>query len=398
MKISHIDRVYSIASIVKNHRLYPDFLKVKERLAANQFVCWIAGGAVRDFCLGREVAEFDLVTDASTEALKLMFPEAVLVGESFGVLKIPLPNNEFFDLAGFREEADYTDGRRPSTVRSSTPTQDAHRRDFSINAMYWNDELQCIVDEQGGQLDLKQKRLRCVGIPDVRFGEDFLRILRLARFSVQLGFSVEPSTEAAAIAYLQNLQKVSGERIWAEIKKADMAHAWGLAVGQKLFRQILCFIFELAEPLPAASVFGDASLFLFLNLLAPKTDLSGLLKDRLKLSNAEIKNYQMLRFLLLNSEKLSTGELAFELEKSDALREHFQYLVKMTLLDSAVDEKIQNAFRKHSELLITAKDLMDLIPAKNISEELKLIRIGQLDADFGSKTQVLAYLKKKYAN
>ena len=103
---------------LKNHRLYPEFVKVRERLHAHQFVCWIAGGAVRDFLIGREVSDFDLVTDASTEVLIELFPDAVMVGIAFGVLKIPVGDGDFFDLATFREESDYLDGRRPSQVKA----------------------------------------------------------------------------------------------------------------------------------------------------------------------------------------------------------------------------------------------------------------------------------------
>ena len=397
-KISHIGFVYNIASTIKNHRLYQDFSAVKQRLAAAQFVCWIAGGAVRDFCLEREVNEFDLVTDASTEILKKLFPEAVLVGESFGVLKLPLPNNEFFDLATFREEADYRDGRRPSHVVSSTPTQDSLRRDFTVNAMFWNDVTGTIVDYQQGLLDLERRQLVCVGEPEVRFGEDYLRIMRLARFSAQLGFEVEPETGRAALRNRAKINNVSGERLWSELKKIDQTHNWNFALGQPLFRSLLAEIFALSATLPERLIVDKPSIYLFIFLLDPDRDFSGLLKSRLKVSNAELQNYLAVRFLIENQTKFNVAQWSYELEKSPLFREQFQYLVKSGMMDAELDQGIRKVLQNHSEMLITAKELVDLIPNRLISEELKIIRINQFEKVWQTKAEVVEYLKKKYAN
>ena len=225
-----------LGSLFKNHPLYSDFIQVKSRLARHQFICWVAGGAVRDLYLGRKVDDFDLVTDASTETLKQIFPEAILVGESFGVIKIPVSNAELFDLATFRQESDYVDGRRPSAVSASTAIEDAKRRDFTINALFWDDENQQLIDLVGGVADLNHRQLRTVGDAYVRFEEDHLRIIRLIRFAAQLNFAIEPSTEQAAQAFISKIQKVSGERIWTELKKIAHARNWQVVLNSELFQ------------------------------------------------------------------------------------------------------------------------------------------------------------------
>ena len=394
-EISHIISVYNIASSVKNHRLYQDFSAVKNRLAAHQFVCWIAGGAVRDFCLGREVNEFDLVTDATTEALKILFPEAVLVGESFGVLKLPLSEGEFFDLATFREESDYRDGRRPSHVQASTPVADSLRRDFSVNAMFWNDQAGVIVDLRGGLADLELQRLVCVGEASVRFTEDYLRILRLARFAAQLNFKIEEKTLSAALAEKSRIKKVSGERIWSELRKIEKSGSLQKAMQIQLFRELLSEILgmEIRDVQSPAQ-----SLMLFIWKLDPKTDLSTALKERLKVSNAELQIYTAIKFLMDKKELLGPAELAYEIEKSALLKSEFSHLVSVGIIEAGLDQSIKKILEDHSEILITAKELVDLIPKNFIGEELKNIRISQFNGGHKTKGDVLHYLKKKYAN
>lgn len=397
LEISHIVSVYNISSSVKNHRLYPDFEAVRDVLAKHQFVCWIAGGAVRDFCLKRDVNEFDLVTDASTEILKELFPKAVLVGETFGVLKLPLPDGEFLDLATFREESEYLDGRRPSQVFSSTPTKDSVRRDFTVNAMYWNDLAETIVDYQGGTEALQRRELACVGVAETRFNEDYLRILRLARFGIQLEFEFESETEASAFRKRAYVNNVSGERIWQELRKMEKAQNWNFGLRHKLFRALLTEIFSLKNA-PPEVVPAGAGLFLFIYLLDPEMDFTAVLKSRLKVSNAELQTYTLLRFLLQNYKGMNVADLTFALEKSPALFAVFAQLIASGLIPAELDQSVQNCKTAHAESLISAGELVNLIPNHFISEELKNIRVGQLNNDYKTKAEVLLYLKKKYAN
>lgn len=390
--------MYNKASEVKNHRLYPELKKISDRLKAHQFVCWLAGGAVRDLLLGREVSDFDLVTDASTEVLKVLFPEAVLVGEAFGVLKIPLPSGDTLDLATFREEADYKDGRRPSMVRSSTPVQDSLRRDFTINSFFWDDQSACVRDYQGGLFDLQQNCIRCVGEAKLRFSEDYLRIVRLMRFSLQLGFSVESSTLAAAREGLPNVDRISGERIWAELKKIEAHQAWLKAKESSFFLEVLSFILkEEIKNLKVSGFVTSMSLQMALYLLNPSSDFSEVLKNRFKVSKKELEKYRNIRFLASESSKLSVEELTFEIERAEELIEVLKDCVSAGILSEELLKKIEILRAENPASLVSGAEMKDLVPAHLISEEIRNIRVGQLGKIYRTKVDALDYLKKKYA-
>lgn len=390
--------MYNIASKVKNHRLYSDFIKIKNRLADHQFVCWIVGGAVRDFCIDREVHEFDLVTDASTEVLKQLFPNAILVGESFGVLKIPASEGGFFDLSSYREESDYQDGRRPSKVRSSIPTQDAKRRDFTLNSLYWSEALGTVIDYTGGIEDLFNKRLVCVGNPNIRFAEDFLRLVRLARFSCQLGFSIEDTTLEAAKKMLNQIDKVSGERIWQEFKKIDMANAWHNCSNDHLIWNLLKQVFSLNFEINVdLKIPCGADIALVCCLVSGNKDLSAVFRNRLKVSKNELKWYQAVRTVLLSLQTESLYEVAYQIEKNEDHLQAYNHLSKLKVVDPNKIYQLAQFFGDNKTHFVEAKDLLGIVPNNAITEELKEIRIGQFSKRYKNSDEVWSYLKKKYA-
>lgn len=389
--------MYNIALSLKKHRLYSDFQVVKERLAAHQFVCWLAGGAVRDFCLNREVDEFDLVTDANTENLKKIFPEALLVGENFGVLKIPLASGDIFDLTTFREESDYVDGRRPSHVSAATPLKDSERRDFTVNSLFWNDVSMEILDYRGGLFDLSRSQLICVGDPEVRFSEDYLRIMRLVRFSAQLRFDIDKATDAAAIKYCSKISKVSGERIWVELKKIERAKGWNFVFQQKLFRLLLQEIFSSVEIKLQELPELVENIFVIFYLLNPGFDLTDLLKTRLKLSNQELVEYTAIRFLMVQIQNFSVEELTYEIEKWPLCMRQMSMLVQSGLMDKTIEQSVKNILSSYPEPLIAPKEMLDLMPHRYISEEMRFLRVSQFKSNYRTKGEVVEYLKKKYA-
>lgn len=394
--------MHDIATSVKNHRLYAGFEVIQKRLAEHQFVCWIAGGAVRDLILGREVSEFDLVTDASTEILKVLFPKAVLVGESFGVLKVPTgPDGELYDLATFREESDYIDGRRPSKVSSSTPVYDARRRDLTVNALYWDDVMGVVRDYVGGQFELKAGVLKTVGNPITRFEEDYLRILRLARFSAQLGFGIEPATGQAAKARIGSLQRISGERIWSELQKIEKHHVWPAALRSPLLVSILESV--LGAPVEAARLRDlkngqMLSTEAVLVVTVPAPDLSSVLRERLKVSKNTLDNYQKLKLLLAQVGSKPHFEIFYDLEKSEKLREAWNQLVDLGLIDEKLDKELQKVLKAHPLSLISASEIMNLVPAQRIGSVLRAIRLKQWNEEISSLDQALDYVKKNYAS
>lgn len=394
----------SVAQLFRKHRLYPEFLRVKQLLKQNQFVCWVAGGAVRDLILGRECHDFDLVTDASTENLKALFPEALLVGEQFGVLKLVLADQDFFDLATFRQESDYFDGRRPSQVSASTPTQDAGRRDFTVNALFWDDENQSLVDLVGGLADLQIKSLRAVGDADTRFGEDHLRILRLVRFAAQLDFQIDPITQAAALRRVEAVDKVSGERIWAELKKLKDSAEWNRALRlplfQKIFQEIFKTSFEVTPQLLESRRDQDAASHLFFILSALKFDSAKMketLSRRLHLSREEQSRFDFFMKVRGPLRHFSAEKIALELERKPALQVIMQYMVYQQEMNAEIFKKAQDLLKLYPQPLLSGEDLKTIVEVRQIGLALNELRERQFEGMVTSQMQALDYIKNNFA-
>ena len=192
--------------------------EIVERLQAANYAAFWVGGCVRDFLLGREPQDFDITTDARPEQVEKLFPKTIPVGKKFGVI-IVLAGGQQFQVATFRAEADYRDGRRPERVVFANAEADALRRDFTVNGLFYNPLTEQIHDWVGGEKDLRAKIIRTIGAPGERFGEDHLRMLRAVRFAAQLGFVIEPKTLAAIQARAAKIKLISAERIRDELLK-----------------------------------------------------------------------------------------------------------------------------------------------------------------------------------
>lgn len=190
--------------------------------AAGHQALW-AGGCVRDELLGLVPDDYDVATDAVPEQVQTLFPRTVAVGASFGVVEVIGPRQAWgfptVEVATFRTDVSYSDGRRPDQVRFSTPREDALRRDFTINGMFFDPLRQELHDFVGGQEDLKARRLRAIGEPRERFAEDKLRLLRGVRVATRFDLALDPATEAAIREMAPQIRVVSAERVAEELRK-----------------------------------------------------------------------------------------------------------------------------------------------------------------------------------
>jgi len=187
------------------------------RLKSHGHKGYLAGGCVRDLLLGREPQDYDVATDARPEQVVCLFPGARLVGAHFGVVIVRSGSAEV-EVATFRSDHSYLDGRRPTTVEFETdPRQDVLRRDFTINGLLLDPETGQVLDFIGGREDLKAGIVRAIGDPAVRFGEDHLRMLRAIRFAARLEFEIEPATFAAIRRLHEKIGAISAERIREEL-------------------------------------------------------------------------------------------------------------------------------------------------------------------------------------
>jgi poly(A) polymerase len=178
---------------------------------------WV-GGCVRDFLLGREPQDYDIATSARPEQIEKLFKRTVAVGRKFGVMVV-VENGQPFQVATFRAEADYRDGRHPEQVTFSDAQADAQRRDFTVNGLFYDPAAETLHDWVGGEKDLRAKIIRTIGSPGERFAEDHLRLLRAVRFAAQLNFEIESQTFAAVRALAPKIELISAERIRDELIK-----------------------------------------------------------------------------------------------------------------------------------------------------------------------------------
>lgn len=188
-------------------------------LQRNGFQAFLVGGCVRDLLLKREPADYDVATDASPDRVMQLFPDSLAVGARFGVVLVT-HNTSSVEVATFRQDMGYSDGRHPDQViYASRPEEDVSRRDFTINGLLMRHNSGEILDFVGGQSDLEAGVVRAIGDPERRFTEDKLRMLRAVRFAARFGYRVETHTFAAMQKYATEVQAVSSERIHDELSK-----------------------------------------------------------------------------------------------------------------------------------------------------------------------------------
>jgi poly(A) polymerase len=191
---------------------------IVRRLREAGHVAYFAGGCVRDMVRGVEPQDYDFATTATPEQVQQLFPRTVPVGAQFGVVLVLEAGNQF-EVATFRSDETYVDGRRPSSVRYGSPEQDAQRRDFTINGLFYDPVTNEIIDHVGGKTDIGRKLVRTIGEPRQRFGEDKLRMLRAIRFAANLRFEIDPATFTAVQEMATQIHIVSAERIRDELTK-----------------------------------------------------------------------------------------------------------------------------------------------------------------------------------
>jgi poly(A) polymerase len=190
-----------------------------ERLQRNRHQALLVGGCVRDLLLGRDPADYDVATDATPVEVAGLFPESVAVGAQFGVILIPKDGLKV-EVATFRSDMGYSDGRHPdSVVYSKTPQEDVQRRDFTINGLLMRHDTGEVLDFVGGQEDLRTRVIRAIGDPEHRFAEDKLRMMRAVRFAARFGFKIELATFRAVQRHVTEIQRVSSERLREELTK-----------------------------------------------------------------------------------------------------------------------------------------------------------------------------------
>ena len=221
---------------------------VVARLRESGHIAYFAGGCVRDMVRDRIPKDFDIATDARPEVVQQLFSRTHAVGVHFGVILV-LENNFQFEVATFRSDDAYIDGRHPSAVHFSSPEEDAKRRDFTINGMFYDPVAEKVIDFIGGCADIAAKLVRAIGDPAQRFAEDRLRMLRAVRLATILDYKIDKQTWDALLANAGSINEISAERIRDELMRIFLwpsrTRGWDLLDSSGLMRAVLPEIDEM---------------------------------------------------------------------------------------------------------------------------------------------------------
>jgi poly(A) polymerase len=357
-------------------------IAVIKRLQRGGFQAMLAGGCVRDMLLGRRAKDHDVATNARPKDVIRLFKRTLKVGAKFGVV-IVLMEDQQVEVATFRTETGYTDGRHPGSVEFTTAAEDAGRRDFTINGMFYDPLQKKVIDYVNGQADLKSRIVRTIGKPSDRFAEDYLRMLRAVRFSTQLGFAIESSTWSAICSNAEKIAQISGERIAMELE-GILVHPNRAAGASMLIESGLANVifpgFDGEQAKFAIGVLGrirkkvDFALAVACFFAGCKTNFAIHSCQVLKLSRSQNKH---IKFLLANRGKLLDKQMSLADLKKLLAQPYFWDLYK---LQRAI-QKAERPGRKSLAVLIALhrriKALGDVdIQPKPLLNGHDLIRLG----------------------
>lgn len=427
-------------------------LAVVNKLKDHGYQAYFAGGCVRDMVLNRTPQDYDVATDALPEEIERLFRKTVLVGKQFGVVKVVLGDN-IIEVTTFRNEGEYKDGRRPSSVTfSKTPEEDVKRRDFTVNGLMYDTTNGSILDFVGGVSDIKNKIIRTIGNPEERFIEDGLRLIRAVRFSAKLRFQIDGNTFDAIKKLAGHIRKVSMERIQDEFRKIliDQNRVEGIKLldATGLLKEILPELEEMkgVEQPPEYHPEGDVWTHTLLTL--EKLDsfefdvsLGALLHDvgkpralvvragkmtyyrheyigekmaedickRFRVSNKET---EVIKYIVKNHLKFKDVlNMRISTLKRFLQEEHFEKLRKVAEADTLASTKdskffdfIDEFIKKSTEEelrpdpLVRGKDLLrlGLKAGPQFSKILRDVYDKQLENAIKSKEEAISYIKREY--
>ena len=388
-------------------------LKIVHTLRQAGHQALFAGGCVRDRLLSRAAKDYDVVTNAVPRQVVACFRRTLEIGAQFGVVVV-LIGSEQVEVATFRTEGGYQDGRHPSHVEFASMKEDASRRDFTVNGMFYDPIEEKVLDFVDGQQDLDKRILRTIGAPDERFSEDYLRMLRAVRFAVKLDFEIEPATWQSIQAHAGKITAISSERILMEIEQI-LAHP-NRACGMTLLMQsglvkaifhgfqgeLTDFSVAVLDQLPEAVDFPLALAAMWSGF---ETETAVTECKKLKLSNSQLKHVKFLlgnRGVLLNAElslsklKLLMHEpyfldlLTFQQAIQQAKGESTQALEIIRKRSDAIDDK-----DIRPEPLLNGHDLMTLgaTPGPMVGQLAQELYIVQLEEKLYSKEKAEEWVK-----
>jgi poly(A) polymerase len=386
---------------VRQKELLEQAKKIISEIQSHGHIAYIAGGFVRDYLLKRPSLDIDIATSATPQEILKIFPEAHAVGLSFGVMLVKREGHSF-EVATFRKDVDYKDGRRPEKVLFTSVEEDAKRRSITINGMFFDPLENKIYDFVEGQKDLKAKIVRTIGDPQERFYEDRLRMLRALRFAATLGFQLEEGTKKAIQElHITFFPSTAVERVWQELKKVELVKKLKEMFILLEETSLLHTLFpEIASPLTTFPQECEVIIYIT-HLVHFKKELMETILERYKLSQRE-KNWV--------EKVLLCHKLIQEIFTPDLVRwAHFladQESEKLLNLEKLTKEQQEALSHLHERLaspiariqnktpLVSAQDLLDrnIKSGPLMGQLLKLAEEKAIQENLHSKEEVLAWI------
>ena len=428
--------------------------RITGRLRESGHVAYFAGGCVRDLVRGLAPKDFDVATDAPPEVVQKIFPHTYAVGAKFGVVVV-VENGTNFEVATFRSDDVYVDGRRPVSVHFSSPEEDAKRRDFTINGMFLDPVANAVIDFVGGRADLEAKLVRAIGEPAQRFTEDRLRMLRAVRFATVLDYEIDNQTWDALVANAASINEISAERIREEIVRiflsSQRVRGWDLLDSSGLMHAVLPEVGAMKGCLqpeqfhPEGDVFQHTRLMLsllpekvsvplvfsvvFHDMAKPVTatvdetgrirfnehdrigaEMTQVIMERLRFSRAEIDaTVEMVRqhMVFKDVPKMRVAKL-----KRFMARPTFEDELELHRVDCSSSHRMMDNYefllRKREEFanepiipppLVRGDDLiaLGLKPGPRFGEILEAAETRQLEGTLRNREEALEWLKREYS-
>ena len=431
-------------------RVDPGALSVLSTLREAGFRALLAGGCVRDMLMGNEPVDWDIATDAGPDQVGKLFPRTLPVGAHFGVSVVLIERGQY-EVARFRRDGPYLDGRHPARVEPADESADAQRRDFTINGLFYDPFQNEIIDYVGGRDDIERGLVRAIGDPHARFSEDYLRLLRCVRFVARFDFSIDDSTRMALSALASGIESIAAERVGEELTRmlTDSGAVRGLELMMEsgLLSAILPEVARLrgVEQPPEFHPEGDVwthSLLVMGQLDNPTPELAWAallhdigkeptfeVRDRIRFNRHDIIGAKMAeaicrRLRMSNARTERIGELVakhmcirnmpnmrestrrrflrqdcflqlLELHRADCMGCHGKldlYEYCQTQLELLSEEQLR------PPRLVNGRDLLKLglEPGPLVGRVLRRLEEAQLEGDIDSRNQALAWVRSRY--
>jgi len=428
--------------------------EVAKRLREHGHTAYFAGGCVRDMVRGLAPKDFDIATDAKPDIVQRLFPHTYAVGAHFGVVVV-VENGLNFEVATFRSDGAYLDHRHPVDVRFSSPEEDAKRRDFTINGMFFDPEKNEVIDFVGGRADIEAKLIRAIGQPTARFEEDRLRMLRAVRFATVLDYKIDDATWKALVENSVAINDISAERIRDELVKIFLSpnrvRGWDLLDQSGLLRAVLPELDAMKGCLQPEQFHPEGDVFrhtrLMLELLPEKVSVplvfSVLLHDVAKPVTATVDETGRIRFnehdrigaamaeSIMERLRFSRAEIDAAVEmvrqhmvfkdvpkmrvaklKRFMARPTFEEELELHRVDCASSHRMMDNYefllRKREEFahepiipppLVRGDDLiaMGMKPGPKFGEILEAVETRQLEGALKDREEALEWVKREYS-